>query len=50
VKFAKQTSKQKAIGFLSGILKFYEKTGFIMNAELYNKKRKTISMRLDLYN
>jgi ribosomal protein S18 acetylase RimI-like enzyme len=33
-----------------GVLKFYEKSGFIMNAELYNKKRKTISMRLDLYN
>jgi GNAT superfamily N-acetyltransferase len=33
----------------SGVLTFYEKNGFIPNAELYNKKRKTISMRKDLY-
>jgi ribosomal protein S18 acetylase RimI-like enzyme len=32
-----------------GVLSFYQKTGFILNAELYNKNRKTISMRLDLY-
>jgi hypothetical protein len=28
---------------------FYEKNGFISNSELYNKNRKTISMRKDLY-
>jgi hypothetical protein len=33
-----------------GVLAFYEKNGFIPNAELYNKNRKTISMRKDLYN
>jgi hypothetical protein len=32
-----------------GVLAFYEKNGFIPNAELYNKNRKTISMRKDLY-
>jgi len=32
-----------------GILKFYEKNGFIQNAELFNKNRKTISMRKDIY-
>jgi len=33
----------------NGVLTFYEKNGFISNAELYNKNRKTISMRKDLY-
>ena len=33
----------------AGILSFYEKNGFIQNAELYNKNRKTISMRKDIY-
>jgi len=32
-----------------GVLTFYEKNGFIPNAELSNKNRKTISMRKDLY-
>jgi len=32
-----------------GLLAFYEKNGFISNAELYNKNRKTISMRKDIY-
>jgi GNAT superfamily N-acetyltransferase len=32
-----------------GVLAFYQKTGFIPNAELYNKNRKTVSMRKDLY-
>ena len=32
-----------------GVLTFYEKNGFIPNAELYNKNSKTISMRKDLY-
>jgi ribosomal protein S18 acetylase RimI-like enzyme len=32
-----------------GVLAFYEKTGFIRNAELFNKNRKTISMRKDIY-
>ena len=32
-----------------GVLAFYEKNGFIPNAELYNKNRKTISMRKDIY-
>ena len=31
------------------VISFYEKNGFILNTELYNKNRKTISMRLDLY-
>jgi hypothetical protein len=33
----------------SGVLTFYEKNGFVMNTELFNKNRKTISMRSDLY-
>jgi ribosomal protein S18 acetylase RimI-like enzyme len=33
-----------------GVLAFYEKNGFIPNAELHNKNRKTISMRKDIYN
>ena len=33
----------------AGVLSFYEKNGFIQNAELYNKNRKTISMRKDIY-
>jgi hypothetical protein len=32
-----------------GVLAFYEKNGFIPNAELYNKNRKTISMRKDIW-
>ena len=32
-----------------GVFAFYEKNGFIPNAELYNKNRKTISMRKDIY-
>ncbi|GHV22432.1 N-acetyltransferase [Spirochaetia bacterium] len=32
-----------------GVLAFYEKNGFVPNAELLNKHRKTISMRADLY-
>ena len=32
-----------------GVLAFYEKNGFIPNAELYNKNRTTISMRKDIY-
>jgi len=32
-----------------GVSAFYQKNGFISNAELYNKNRKTISMRKDLY-
>jgi len=32
-----------------GVLAFYEKNGFVPNAELHNKNRKTISMRKDLY-
>ena len=32
-----------------GVFGFYEKNGFIPNAELYNKNRKTISMRKDIY-
>jgi tRNA(Met) C34 N-acetyltransferase TmcA len=32
-----------------GILTFYEKNGFVPNAELYSKNRKTISMRKDIY-
>jgi ribosomal protein S18 acetylase RimI-like enzyme len=32
-----------------GVLAFYEKNGFIRNAELFNKNRKTISMRKDIY-
>jgi hypothetical protein len=33
----------------NGVLSFYEKNGFIKNIELYNKSRKTISMRKDIY-
>ena len=33
----------------NGVLAFYEKNGFIPNAELFNKNRKTISMRKDIY-
>jgi len=33
-----------------GVLAFYEKNGFAPNTELFNKNRKTISMRKDLYN
>jgi hypothetical protein len=32
-----------------GVLAFYTKNGFAPNAELFNKNRKTISMRKDLY-
>jgi hypothetical protein len=32
-----------------GILAFYEKNGFVQNTELYNKNRKTVSMRKDIY-
>ena len=32
-----------------GVLAFYEKNGFAPNAELFNKNRKTVSMRKDLY-
>jgi ribosomal protein S18 acetylase RimI-like enzyme len=32
-----------------GVLAFYQKNGFISNVELYNKNRKTISMRKDIY-
>jgi len=32
-----------------GVLAFYQKNGFISNAELYNKSRKTISMRRDVF-
>ena len=32
-----------------GVLVFYEKNGFLLNAELYNKNRKIISMRKDIY-
>jgi tRNA(Met) C34 N-acetyltransferase TmcA len=31
------------------VLSFYKKNGFILNNELQNKNRKTVSMRLDLY-
>jgi hypothetical protein len=31
------------------VLSFYRKNGFLLNNELQNKNRKTISMRLDLY-
>jgi len=33
----------------SGVIAFYEKNGFAPNAELFNKNRKTVSMRKDLY-
>jgi len=32
-----------------GVLAFYEKNGFIQNTELFNKNRKTISMRKDIF-
>lgn len=32
-----------------GVLAFYQKNGFLRNDELYNKKRKTISMRKDIW-
>jgi len=32
-----------------GVLAFYEKNGFIPNMELFNKNRKTISMRKDIF-
>ena len=32
-----------------GVLAFYEKNGFIPNAEFYNKNRKTVSLRKDIY-
>jgi hypothetical protein len=32
-----------------GVLNFYQKNGFLQNAELFNKNRKTISMRKDIY-
>jgi len=32
-----------------GVIAFYGKNGFIQNAELYNKNRKTVSMRKDIY-
>jgi hypothetical protein len=32
-----------------GVLAFYRKNDFILNAELYNKNRKTVSMRKDIY-
>ena len=31
------------------VMVFYEKNGFIKNNEFYNKNRKTISMRKDIY-
>jgi len=31
------------------VLDFYKKNGFLVNEELYNKNRKTISMRKDIY-
>jgi len=33
----------------ANILNFYEKNKFVVNEELYNKNRKTISMRKDIY-
>jgi ribosomal protein S18 acetylase RimI-like enzyme len=33
----------------SGVLSFYEKNGFVINSELFNKNRKTVSMRKDIY-
>jgi hypothetical protein len=32
-----------------GVLAFYEKNGFVPNAELSNKNRKTVCMRKDIY-
>ena len=34
---------------LDGFLRFYKKNKFLVNDELYNKNRKTISMRKDIY-
>jgi hypothetical protein len=33
----------------TSILDFYKKNGFLLNEELYNKNRKTVSMRKDIY-
>jgi ribosomal protein S18 acetylase RimI-like enzyme len=33
----------------NGVIAFYEKNGFLLNSELYNKNRKTVSMRKDIY-
>jgi len=33
----------------ASVLDFYRKNGFLVNEELYNKNRKTISMRKDIY-
>ncbi|GHV76893.1 N-acetyltransferase [Spirochaetia bacterium] len=33
----------------ASILRFYEKNGFILNSEMNNKNRKTISMRKDIF-
>ncbi|MDR1470183.1 MAG: hypothetical protein LBT00_12935 [Spirochaetaceae bacterium] len=33
----------------AGVLAFYQKNGFVPNIEVSGKRRKTISMRLDLY-
>jgi hypothetical protein len=32
-----------------GVFAFYQKNGFIQNAELFSKNRKTVSMRKDIY-
>jgi hypothetical protein len=32
-----------------GVFDFYQKNGFILNTELYNKNRKTVSMRKDIF-
>jgi hypothetical protein len=32
-----------------GVLAFYQKNGFILNSELFNKKRNTVSLRKDIY-
>jgi hypothetical protein len=32
-----------------GVQAFYEKNSFIQNTEFFNKNRKTISMRKDIY-
>ena len=31
------------------VLDFYKKNGFLVNEELFNKNRKTVSMRKDIY-
>jgi ribosomal protein S18 acetylase RimI-like enzyme len=33
----------------NGVIAFYQKNGFVPNAELSNKNRKTISMRKDIF-